>query len=138
MKLLFISLHTTPMKTVAKVTRQTLLSVYLLIFMPLHRRWSSKVVTHLCVLKRTAAHVVFPSRNNLTDSSRTVEIEYQLFCTRPVIRITGFSTTLRSTSACLAGSINLHGGFRKFSPPTPYTLDISNFRISCIVRYSIS
>lgn len=93
------------MKTVAKVTRQTLLLVYLLIFMPLHRRWNSKVVTHLCVLKRTAANVVFPSRNNLADSSRTVEIECQLICSRPIIRIIGFSTTLRSTSACLAGSI---------------------------------
>jgi hypothetical protein len=81
------------MKTVAKVTRQTLLLVYLLIFMPLHRRWSSKVVTHLCVLDRTPADVVFPSRNNLTDSPRTVEIECQLICTDPIIRITGFSTT---------------------------------------------
>lgn len=110
------------MKTVAKVTRQTLLLVYLLIFMPLHRRWSSKVVPHLCVLDRTAAHVVFPSRNNLTDSSRTVEIECQLFCSRPVIRITGFSTTLRSTSACLAGSIitRWFWGFHRQHPHPGY------------------
>jgi hypothetical protein len=85
------------MKTVAKVTRQTLLLVYLLIFMPLHRRWSSKIVTHVCVLDWTAAHVVFPSRNNLTDSPRTVEIKCQLICTDPIIRIIGFSTTLLST-----------------------------------------
>jgi hypothetical protein len=41
--------HTTPMKTVAKVTRQTLLLVYLLIFMPLHRRWSFKIVSTPCM-----------------------------------------------------------------------------------------
>lgn len=70
------------MKTVAKVTRQTPLLVYLLIFMPLHRWWSSKIVPHICVLDRTTAHVVSPARNNLADSSRTVDIEYQLFYSR--------------------------------------------------------
>lgn len=93
------------MRTVAKVTRQTPLLVYLLILMPLHRRWSFKVVSHLCVLEWTPADVVLTSRNNLADSSRTVEIECQLICSRPIIRIIGFSTTLRSTPACLAGSI---------------------------------
>lgn len=37
------------MKTVAKVTRQTLLLVYLLIFMPLHRRWRPKIVPTCCM-----------------------------------------------------------------------------------------
>lgn len=93
------------MRTVAKVTRQTPLLVYLLILMPLHRRWNFKIVSHLCVLKRTPTDVVLTSRNNLADSSRTVEIECQLICSRPIIRIIGFSTTLRTTPACLAGSI---------------------------------